>query len=60
MKFLRINRLAAWFENFAMGVSEILRAPEPIPVPVRTEIVTERDLIERRKLLERSRPRLPP
>jgi len=60
MRTRRLHRIVAWFEDLARSFSETLRTPEPVLVPVRIEETSERDLFERRKLLARSWPRLPP
>jgi len=60
MRNERFNRMVAWFENLAMSVSDILRTPEPVLVPVRNRGVSERVRVERSKLLARTWPRLPP
>lgn len=60
MKSERLRRLVAWFNELALSVSGNLRTPQPVLVPVRIEEAYERDLLERRKLLARTWPRLPP
>ena len=60
MRIERLHRMAIWLQDLARGVSEIFQIPEPILVPVRIEETYERGLLERRRLLARTRPRQPP
>jgi hypothetical protein len=60
MRNKRLHSVVTWFEDLARSFSEILQTPEPVRVPVRIDEASERDFIERRKLLARSWPRLPP